>query len=67
MDGTEDDGNPITLNYNDLDGDAVADPLTGIDGVDVNIDDGSCIYQYVYGCMILMRLIMMLSYFKSGW
>ena len=51
MDGTEDDGNPIALNYNDLDGDAVADPLTGIDGVDVNIDDGSCIYEYIYGCM----------------
>ena len=39
------------LNYNDLDGDAVADSLTAIDGFDVNIDDGSCIYEYVYGCM----------------
>ena len=47
----QNDGNPIALNYNDLDGDAVEDPLSGIDGFDVNIDDGSCIYEYVYGCM----------------
>ena len=59
MDGTEDDGNPIALNYNDH-GDAVADPLTGIDGVDVNIDDVLVFINMYMVVWILMRLIMML-------
>ena len=38
------------FNYNDYDGDGLANAITGIDGVDVNTDDGSCIPK-VFGCM----------------
>ena len=38
------------FNYNDYDGDGLANAITGIDGIDVNTDDGSCIPK-VYGCM----------------
>ena len=37
-------------NYNDYDGDGVSNELTGINGIDVNTDDGSCI-ERVYGCV----------------
>ena len=43
MDGTEDDGNPIALNYNDLDGDAILKMM------DVNM---MClVFINIYGCM----------------
>ena len=38
------------FNYNDYDGDGLANAITGIDGIDVNTDDGSCIPK-VFGCM----------------
>ena len=38
------------FNFNDYDGDGLANEITGEDGIDVNTDDGSCIPK-VYGCM----------------
>ena len=29
-------------NYNDYDGDGISNEITGVEGVDVNTDDGSC-------------------------
>ena len=37
------------FNYNDYTGDNVTDVITGINGVDVNTDDGSC-FPFVLGC-----------------
>ena len=43
-------------NFNDYDGDGFANDITGIDGIDINTDDGSC---QISGCTIYWPLIIM--------
>ena len=42
--------NPNSYTYNDYDNDGVGNPLTGINGVDVNTNNNLC-EPFIYGCL----------------
>ena len=42
--------NPNSYTYNDYDNDGVGNPITGINGVDVNTNNNYCV-PFIYGCL----------------
>ena len=47
--------NPNSYSYNDYDGDGIGNPLTGIDGIDVNTENNLC-HPFIYGCLDTVAL-----------